>query len=185
MADDDEPAKHLGDCCETISFSRVDVVAGILIIAMTGVPGIMLLIAVLRAAYLAHWALPSWIGVGIGSLVGISLIVTGMSFAKTKCDQLTHRFDFCVNGFRYFFRGALDRVLWSQVLCIRETVSPLSQKARRRYKIATVSGKEYDIEGGSRAIREFGEMLRVRAKELSLPWETVDNRNDTGMKDSH
>jgi hypothetical protein len=177
MIDDHAPAKRLGDLCETISFSRWDVVAGSVVLAVMGISGVLVIIASLRAAYHANWALASWVGVGVCCLVGASLITTGIVFAKIKRDQLTHRFDFCANGFRYYFRGSLDRVLWSQVSCIRETVSALPKRTASRYKIVTASGKEYDFKGNSPAMRRFTATLRTRAAELSLPWETVEDRS--------
>jgi hypothetical protein len=131
----------------------------------------------LQSAFCAHWALSSWIGVGVCGLVGVSLTITGMVFAKLKRDQLMHRFDFCTNGFRYCSCGGLDRVLWSQVSCIRESISPLPKSAGNRYKIVTTSGKEYAIAGNPRAMRKFGMMLRTRATELSLPWETFEDHS--------
>jgi hypothetical protein len=177
MSNGHEPAKRLGDLCRTISFSRANIVAGTLVIAMTSVPGAVFIVATFRAAFVANWALPSWIGVGVGLLVGGSMIINGLIFAKMKKDQLTHRFDFCANGFRYFYRGALDRVLWSQVSCIREMNPPSLRSTWRHYRIITASGKEYDIKGRSRATREFAELLRHRAEELSLPWENAGERN--------
>jgi hypothetical protein len=180
------PAQHLGDLCETVSFSRWDVVAGGFIIVILGIPGALLLILPFWKAYRAHGAMAAptfwenpvgWVLVGLTCLTGVFLIVTGMMFAKLKRDELTHRFDFCANGFRYYFRGGLDRVLWSQVVCIQETTSAFPKLARNCYKIVTASGKEYDINGSSRAIRKFGTMLRTRAAELSLPWETVEEHS--------
>jgi hypothetical protein len=190
MTDNPAPTKRLGDLCETISFSRWNVVVGSIVFVILGIPGVFIFILPFWKAYHAakghvQEAIPTltlweitigWILVGLTCLCGISLIITGLIFFKSKRNELKHQFDFCANGFRYYFRGGLDRVLWSQVVCIREIVSSLPKKAGNHYKIIIASGKEYDFKGNSKAVQKFAALLRTRASELSLPWETAEER---------
>jgi hypothetical protein len=189
------PQGALGARIELFTPMMGNIVAGGIFSFLLLGGGLALTGFILREVYRAGGNLPveakqgmSWIAVGLGSALGVGFVVGGVLLARYVRWLLSHRVEFCENGFRYHEGRATEEVTWVSVASIRERIlyerppilkGPvkllLPKMASSSYVVVTTNAKEYSFDGNSiRRIKRFGELLRERAGQAGVPWETVE-----------
>ena len=151
-----------------------------------------------REAYLANWKLPfqvqrgwCWLAVGGLSATGLMLVTVGVGIGVFAHGIMSSFVEICRDGFRFKWRTSAESVPWKLVTRIQETIfyerppllkwpaSLLLPKfASASYLVFTATDKSYPFDGNSvREIKRFGEVLRRKAEELSVLWETVEDHD--------
>ena len=183
----------LGDIIEEFRPAKSNIVAGMILSLMMVVGGGMLIVIAVRGVTEANWKLPfnsdfgwNWLAVCGVAAIGVVIIACGAFLARYAKGLVSGGISVCENGFRYYARGTVEDVPWTEVSRLRETVSyerlPIRGPARvlapgrtySSYTIITHAGKEYAFDVNTvRALERLGKLLRAEMFRRSLPYETV------------
>ena len=185
----------LGDCLEVFRPSIGNVVAGFILSFAAATGGVTSIGFAVRLAYLANGVLPihaekgpSWIAVALFCLLGVGLIVGGIALAIFSRRLFTQRVEIRVSGYCFRTNKGNEDIPWADIQQIRETIlyerppllkGPakllLPKIASTSYTITTQSGTEHSFNGTTmNNITRFGEILREKAKNYSLAFDTVE-----------
>jgi hypothetical protein len=188
------PDARLGNCLEIFKPMPANIIAGFIIGILLIGGSLALFTFLLREVHLAGGNLPlyakkgmCWLVVGLGSVIGIVLMVGGVVVTIYSKGLIASRVEVYVNGLRQCSRRSNEQILWCDVEKVRETIlyerppllkGPLKlllpKCSSASYTLVTPT-KEYSFDGNSiKAIKRFGDLLRERAQLTSLPWETVE-----------
>ncbi len=119
------------------------------------------------------------------------LVTVGVGIGVFAHGIMSSFVEICRDGFRFKWRTSAESVPWKLVTRIQETIfyerppllkwpaSLLLPKfASASYLVFTATDKSYPFDGNSvREIKRFGEVLRRKAEELSVLWETVEDHD--------
>jgi hypothetical protein len=193
--DRDQSQIGLGTCLQVFKPSIGNIVAGFILSVLAVTGGCAVIVCAVRMAYLANWNLPvyiekgsCWVAVGLLVLVGVFLIGMGIFLSVFSKGLISNYLEICENGYRYHSKSGHEEVLWADIRHIKETIlyerlpilkGPakllLPKISSQSYQISTPAGNEHAFNGTSlNEIKKFGEILRTKADELSLSWETVE-----------
>lgn len=156
-------------------------IAGFIVAFLLIAGGLALVNRAYQLAERYNWSLPfydkekmCWFWINSLGLLGLALCVGAIFLVRYCLWLLAHRVEVYEEGFRYNLKE-WRVVRWKDIVRMVEYFIVIGSNTS--YEVYTHDGTKHEFNSNSiRRVRQFGNILRAKAADLGIAWQTVEQR---------